>query len=380
MPPELSDSRARGQQAEQAVAAALRDGGWTVSRATVSGNLHADLVAEREGLRYVVEVKATAEGRSDRLIPLWSQACLQAARVAGSGGALAAVVAPRIAPAAADRILDFAERYAPEVAVAILDFAGFRRFRGTGLEGLDADGPDRGAMPRGTATTPADLFSDLNQWLLKVLLAPAIPENLLSSPRERFRNASQLARAAGVSPMSAHRFVQQLNDEGHLDRSARDVRLMDLGRLLARWQATAARPTREVPVRVLLGDPGPEAARIARESEACLGFFAAADALHLGFVHGVPPYVYVRRVASALEQQPKNLSAAERHEVPDLILRQPRAPHSVFRAMVRRDGMGVSDVLQVWLDVSGHPSRGQEQADLIRRRVLQAVLDGDPAR
>jgi hypothetical protein len=30
----------------------------------------------------------------------------------------------------------------------------------------------------------------------------------------------------------------------------------------------------------------------------------------------------------------------------------------------------------VWLDVSSHPSRGQEQAEMIRRRVLDPVIHG----
>jgi hypothetical protein len=43
--------------------------------------------------------------------------------------------------------------------------------------------------------------------------------------------------------------------------------------------------------------------------------------------------------------------------------------------MVRVDGAAASDVLQVWLDVAAHPSRGAEQADLIRRRVLEPIVN-----
>ena len=32
---------------------------------------------------------------------------------------------------------------------------------------------------------------------------------------------------------------------------------------------------------------------------------------------------------------------------------------------------------QVWLDVGSHPARGREQADLIRKRVLQRVIDSE---
>ena len=39
------------------------------------------------------------------------------------------------------------------------------------------------------------------------------------------------------------------------------------------------------------------------------------------------------------------------------------------------DGLRVSDVLQVWLDVGAHPARGQEQADVIRRRVIKPMVE-----
>jgi hypothetical protein len=43
--------------------------------------------------------------------------------------------------------------------------------------------------------------------------------------------------------------------------------------------------------------------------------------------------------------------------------------------MVRVNGVAVSDVIQVWLDVASHPSRGPEQADVIRRRVLEPIIN-----
>jgi hypothetical protein len=33
-------------------------------------------------------------------------------------------------------------------------------------------------------------------------------------------------------------------------------------------------------------------------------------------------------------------------------------------------------VLQVWVDVAAHPSRGREQADVMRKRVLRRVIEG----
>jgi hypothetical protein len=256
----------------------------------------------------------------------------------------------------------------------VIDFAGLRRFHGADLETLDADPAEARAGRRVAVASHADLFSDLNQWLLKVLLAPELPDYLLTAPRARYRNASELAKAARVSASVAYRFTRQLVGQGYMDESRRYLGLVRRQSLFERWLHSATRPGRELPVRVLMGDPRKEAARLARGGGGCLGLFAAADALHLGFVHGVPPHVYLRRDPFRGEATRRNLVPAERHETPALILRERPAGSSVFRGMVEREGVWVSDALQVWLDVASHPSRGAEQAEVIRRRVLEPLI------
>ncbi len=129
---------------------------------------------------------------------------------------------------------------------------------------------------------------------------------------------------------------------------------------------------------LLPGDRPAQLHRMLDSGRACLGLFAAADALRLGFVSGVPPYVYVHRIQPANLAAWKNLRACAPGEPPELIVRQAQAPQSVFRGMVRPDGEGIAacDVFQVWVDVAAHPSRGREQADLIRKRVLRRVIEG----
>jgi hypothetical protein len=352
----------------------LKRGGWTVFEDTDrKAGQSTDLVAERGRERYVIELKVAPEGRGDRLLPLWSQACLQAAHRADGGRPLAVVAAPRIARSAADAVLEFAAEFAPGVAAGILDYQGFRRFQGAGLEDLDAEAPEDRAPRLSVGSSPRNLFSDLNQWLLKVLLAPEIPEGLLSAPRGRYANAPQLARAADVSVMSAYRLVQQLEAEGFLSESRGELRLVRRASLFGRWQAQAAERIRERPIRLLVGsDARREAELLAREDDACLALFVAADAFGRGFVSGVPPHVYVREFEAAGRR--KNLVATEPHEGADLFLREPSAPNSVFRGMVDREGVRVCDILQVWLDVVSHPSRGLEQAELIRRGMLNHLL------
>lgn len=373
-PPGLSD---RGRLAESRVAALFERAGWHVRRN--SNDPGPDLVVRRKGIQYAVEVKSAPEGRGDRLVPLFAQAVLQAAHGASQKAApLAVVAAPRVSRRAAEQVMAFAERYAPDAAAGVIDFEGFAMFRGSHLEELNAEGKELPLSVRQSVRdSGASLFSDLNQWMLKVLLAPELPDSLLASPRGQYRNASQLARAANVSVMSAFRFVQQFQREGYLHESAQCLRLVRREDLFSRWQALSARSPREVGMRFLLpGDPQAQLRRMLASGRACLALFAAADALRLGFVSGVPPYVYVQRIQPANLAAWKNLRACSPGESPEVIVRQAPAPQSVFRGMVRPEGMAACDVLQVWVDVASHPSRGREQADLIRKRVLHRLIEG----
>ena len=369
----------RAERAEVILAELFRSSGWRVKpRPAVRAGVRPDFLVRRGQAAYIVELKSASEGRSDRLIPLWAQAHLQALRAAGdSHPSLAVVAAPRIAPRVAEQVLKFAAEYAPDAAVGVIDFEGLRRFQGPSLEQLDSVALPPALRRVVQRRAHVDLFSDLNQWLLKVLLAPELPDTLLASPRGQYRNASQLARAAKVSVMSAFRFVQQLQQEGFLHESEDHLALVRREELFKRWLASNARRVPELPMRfVLKRDPDVELRKMLASGRACLGLFAAADALGYRFVEGVPPHVYIERFGRASLAAWKNLVPAD-DERPDLILRQPPAPQSIFRGMVRPGGVPASDILQVWLDVSGHGSRGQEQADLIERRVLASLISGD---
>ena len=70
-------SSQRTAQALQRVAAMLEAKGWKI-QASVPGSTGPDLVVRRRGKRYGVALKATSEGRADRVIPLLSQAVLEA--------------------------------------------------------------------------------------------------------------------------------------------------------------------------------------------------------------------------------------------------------------------------------------------------------------
>ena len=370
-----SGAAERLQQAEALLRATFERGGWSVER---PGDHGADFVVRRQGAAYAVELKVGAEGRPDRLIPLLAQAVLEASSATTRGlRPLAVVAAPRIAPRAAEQILRFAQEHAPGVAVGVLDFEGLQLFRGPELGSLSAPLPHPPALASRPQAESVHLFTDLNQWMLKVLLAPELPSRLLSAPRGNYRNASELARAAGASAMTAYRLVELLKSEGFLHESEPCLRLVRRKALFSRWLASGQRSTHEEPQRfVLRGDPLHQLDRLLEgQDRACLGLFAAARALNLGLVEGVPPYVYVERLPHAGRSPWKELRPCRAGESPDLILRKPLAPRSVFRGVVQAGAIAASDVIQTWLDVSAHPARGEEQAGFIYDRVLRPVVE-----
>lgn len=376
-----------GERAEALVASIFAEAGWKVRRDPVlAGGRRPDLVVQRGSFAYAVEVKSAAEGRGDRLVPLWSQACLQASGAAGPRQKpLAIVVAPRIARRVAEQVLQFAAEHAPGVAAGVVDLAGQRAFAGERLDDLNALGSPA-PINEHAAPDQANRFSDANQWMLKILLAPELPDRLLSAPRALYRNAPELARAAGVSVMSAHRFLRQLRLDGFLDESSGQLQLVRRPDLFRRWQsAVAVQPAKEIPVRVLVrGSADREMHRLMARGRPCLALFAAADALRLGFVKGVPPHIYVPSFSDVFAQPARQryIAPAGPGEVPDFILREAPAPRSIFSGAVGVAGhpMGsrACDVLQVWLDVAAHPARGAEQAALIEKRVLGPLIRGGP--
>jgi hypothetical protein len=102
--------------------------------------------------------------------------------------------------------------------------------------------------------------------------------------------------------------------------------------------------------------------------------FEAADALGIGFVHGVKPHLYLERLNAGVLKD-LGLSGNAEEADGDLYLRIPGNRECIFRGVVRKDSVPASDILQVWLDVGQHPSRGKEQAELIWRRVLSPALE-----
>ena len=367
---------------ESALTRVFRKAGWRVLQLRT---VQADFIVDTGKSKYAVAIKEAPEGRRDRLVPLLSQAILHAQtyarRFQTPATPLAIVAAKRIPPSVAEHLKQFAEENAPGVPIGIIDLNGLRVFVGPGLERFNAE-PSRNTAPpvAGPPHLP-DQFSDLNQWMLKILLGQYLSDRLISVPRGPIRNASQLAGAAKVSVMSASRFANQLASKGFLDKSRGELRIVRVEELLELWISANRQAAKELPARWII-KKGPdqwqsalrEYARFKGGSRCCLGLFGAADALGMGAVRGVPPHIYLEGLnLDSLKRL--GITVDRSNRAADLYIRIPRNREALFRASVKVADVPVSDVLQVYLDVSNHPARGREQASEIRRLALKPLFE-----
>ncbi len=347
----------------------------------------ADFIAENRAERYAVQIKYAKEARRSLLEGLVASSILRA-RVAGlAAGAkpLAIIAAPAISNALVKELGEFVARFGDGAAWGAMDDSGLVVLHGLGLENLNRE---RSRVRKPAAVQRPDIFSDLGQWMLKVLLSHRLPPELrFFAPVDDARiddpvaNAMSLARVSGVSVPTASRLVVALRDEGFLDEDSSVLELVRIDVLLDRWRAIYKRPPSEVHARWLFApkDASRHLEHLVRKrvqkpgERLCLGLFAACEHLGFRFVRGVAPHLHVERV-SAEVLRGLGLRLAEPGEAADVIAREPRFAEAVFRGAVDRDGVRVADVLQCWLDVADNPARGEEMAAHLFENVLHPSL------
>lgn len=377
MPDSLSPHKHQWH-AEQYVADFFRSNHWGVEMLP-HDRLSANLIIQHGHQRFIVTVKGLSESRPDRVLPMLSMAILQAQAAAKqfvNALPLAIILVPEASLSLANRVVLFAQQYAQEMSVGVISERGEQYFSGEPFQSLNRM-PE--ASIRSKASRPiqaVNLFSDLNQWMLKLLLAWELPSGLLNAPKRQFKSGAELAELAQVSAMSASRFLQQLRREGYLSESSSHLQLVRREELFRRWSAASMRSSPEIPCRFVLRVPAAEHIRglLGKHSkDACLGLFAAADELDIGHVSGVPPYVYVHKLPKVGASDWPGLMESP-SDGPDLIFKQASFPQSIFRGAVNRNGILVADIFQVWLDVMNHPTRGAEQAEQIYRRYLLPLI------
>ena len=153
---------------------------------------------------------------------------------------------------------------------------------------------------------------------------------------------------------------------------------------MRRWQAAYLRPIPEMP---LVGTIQPATSASfpmrfvhfngkssSRSAPlACLGLSAAANGWGSS-----PPSEFCQasiwRASIAKFSARMGFSPDGAEFRPNLFVRQPVFRKSVFRAAVTRDGILVSDIIQVWLDLTSPRARDRELAEEIRQRALAQIF------
>ncbi|RQT12663.1 helix-turn-helix domain-containing protein [Burkholderia contaminans] len=357
--------------------------GWHVMDRGEQDHAGDVLLRSDRGHTFLAALKAFNDGRADRVTAAFAQMLLEARVHAKRQGMRPAILiwVRSASPALIRRLVEFHREYGDSEPFAVLSMDGTRYVRFPGFE-LDkpSDAPI-GFYRSSDGTRPRLVLSDLAQWMLKLMLAPDIAftsnpddgdEPWLGAENMRYGSATDLARAAGVSLMTATRLVNGLIEEGFLETRP-FLKLVQRGKLARRWKAEYRTPALALPMKFLSeAAPDVQLRRLLQRQGGILGNFAAAEALGFGHVKGVTPTVWVHNLREAENWRP--LRPAKEGERPDLVLQQPSFPRSLMRGCVDRKGVRVTDLIQTWLDVSAHPARGAEMAAELEHGVLAKVV------
>jgi hypothetical protein len=232
-----------------------------------------------------------------------------------------------------------------------------------------------------------DIFSDLGQWQLKILLGQRLDKRLITVPRADIRNPTALSALARVSKANSYKLVK----DDHFLANDYGLHIVRASELLSRWAPHGSRTTHEIGVARILPSGSPDEALDARlralqplqegdwtpdrwqtPFRVAIAGHAAADRLGAGHVRGTKPVIYMDRVTDDTLRA-LGLRKASTGGTVDYVVRRPKFPEAVFNAAACVSGVPVTDILQTWMDVQPAP-RGDEQAAVIMDRVLAEAL------
>ncbi len=230
-------------------------------------------------------------------------------------------------------------------------------------------------------------FSDLEQWLIKVLLLSPldIAHQFWGGPKGYAENAFQLSKLDGVSQMSANMWAQDMEYSGYLKRIGRKNMIpLRIEALIEEWIGRYRfRDNRIYPFRSMFRVSNYDAfigelfEEIRLNSEE-LGEFGITA--HLACkLHEVKHssaksiHIYCRgdihNVARILKLVP-----SEEERKADLFLVEPKYPKSVFGGVLKKKELPVCDILQCYLDLYYLPDRGREQAAIVYENIVSRII------
>lgn len=352
----------------------------------------ADLLFRQDGIWYVAVVKASRQARRAELEGLLAAAMLEvreyAAKEPNQPVPMAIVTAPSLSGAMLADLENFAGRFGrfegQAMAWGAVDERGLVKLCGPHLAIYQRPSkPKKHLLP----ASSINLFTDLHQWMLKVLMSQGLPTHLQITGRSNqapIESATELASIAGVSVPHAARFLASLDRENFLER-VDELKLINRESLFSRWQAAySLRHPTQIRARWLFRQREPQqhlqallTQRWEQSQDVCLGLFAACKYWGYGHVEGVSPHILVKQYSPELLKALK-LTLAEPGESVDVFLQEPHFPQAVFRGVQMIENCPIADILQCWLDVAAYPARGDEMAQLLYDHVIEPFLISQP--
>jgi hypothetical protein len=280
------------------------------------------------------------------------------------------IAAPRIGRRAVNQVEQFVSESAPEMEWGLVDSHGTVRLRMPSLS-LDTDFyevPVRGEAP---SRHGRRLFSDLNRWMLKILLLRNAPREQWGGPRDKAGTPTELHRIADVSPETAHRFVRTFEEHDYLRRTKKGLKLVRVEALLESWMAAERlSPPRRIPASWLLAN-GPNLDRAfspTPNSQVAVGGFEACG--RHGMLHTPSSRLEVHVQGNWRQDAQDWEIEVDGVDEPDLFLLESQYPKSVGPGCVDYPDLPTVDIIQAALDVVHSSARGTEQAQLIMTNVL----------
>jgi hypothetical protein len=332
-----------------------------------------DLVGHHPRGELAIEVKHVRSGSIEEVLGHLALGVLQARQstIAGHLMPLSLVVVRRLGNKTKQAVREFMAIAARDSGWGIVDLTGAICLS-IPLWNVNVDEPGRESGSPWPRQRPARLFSDLNRWLLKILLLADSSPSLWAGPRQQVATPTELHRVGKVSVEKAHQFYRAFEQEGFLRHTRHGVEVVRRKALMEMWfHEERARRSTSVPTRWIFGDrPSLDESFHEQGSPGNFAVCGFEACRLLGVLHAP----VIRREVYVSDDPESALTKWDLEPCSDrdaqLYLRRAFFPASTFRGRVTKSNIPVVDVLQAALDVCFDAARGREQAEYILEHVL----------
>jgi len=262
---------------------------------------------------------------------------------------------------------DFFRQYCRKKDISYIDLSGNLFIRIPGLLHIERDGhPNR--YKESTKTTGS--FSDKKSLIIRYLIEHA----------ETYSGVREIATACNINPGGVSHTLYFLEQSGYITRNAEGHgRLLKWKELLADWVSFYRLKKQNEHSfywhKGSLNDMIKALADIKQHSDKAIALtIHAAASLIAPHTNYQGLHAYVMNELD-IEYWTKLLKLVPAEKGGNVFLRIPRYKYSTFYGLRKIQGINVVSDIQLYLDLSCFPVRGQEQADYLMRKKIQPVIE-----